>query len=839
MHSFPHTPGLSEEEANARLSRFGLNVLSESRSRSVLDIARNTIREPMFLLLLGAAALYLFVGDLAEGLFLSAGAFLSFSLVVIQEARSERALKALNALAEPRARVVRDGEVRTIAAAKLVPGDLILVGEGGRIPADAQLLDGDALEVDESTLTGESSPSTKRPQRLNGNEATLSTPGEELSASLFAATLIVRGQGLAMVVRTGRETEVGRIGIELAGSTEDPTLLQSDLRRLIGRLGMLAVAFCAVVAVTYGIFRNDWFGGALAGLTLAISLIPEEFPMVLTIFMALGALRLARHNVLVRRSAVIETLGATTLLCVDKTGTLTENKMALMCVWCGGHSHELAAGVPADAKVAVEAAQLASAVRPHDPMDTAVHAASAIIPHGGPLRSYPLRPDFLAFVQVWPSHEKNGVIYAAKGAHEAILPLCGMDRGATEEVEAAAHKLGERGMRVLAVATAEFESDPNLEPFQVEYRFKGLLGFEDPVRSDVPGALEEASLAGVGVAMITGDFPSTALAAAKMAGISTTGGVTTGADIAKGTAVPHDTRIFARIMPEQKVQLVREFKDAGHIVAMTGDGVNDGPALAAADIGIAMGQRGTDVAREASDLILLDDRFASIIGGIRLGRRIFANLRRAMVYIAAVHIPIAGLALLPILLGLPPMLFPMHLVLLELLLDPLCSLVFEGEPSAADAMRKPPRRSDEPLFGARQISLAVVLGSVLLASVFGFYAWMNQSGVAEEVARAAAFIALVVGHLSLAIAESKSTGSRLFGRERIAFWCIVGGAIAVLAAATSLPFMLEILRFSPPPLSLLSASVAVGMLAGGWYGIFLRLTLRRASVTAAQGAIAA
>jgi Ca2+-transporting ATPase len=839
MHFSPHAQGLSEQEASSRLSRFGLNVLSEPRSRSIPEIARNTLREPMFLLLLGAAALYLFVGDLAEGLFLSAGAFLSFSLVIIQEARSERALRALNALAEPRARVIRDGEVRTIAAAKLVPGDLILVGEGGRIPADAQLNDGDALEVDESTLTGESSPSTKKPQRLNGNEVSLSTPGEELSASLFAATLIVRGQGLAKVVRTGHDTEVGRIGIELAGSSEGPTLLQRDLRRLIGRLGILAVAFCAIVALAYGIFRNDWFGGALSGLTLAISLIPEEFPMVLTIFMALGALRLARHNVLVRRSAVIETLGATTLLCVDKTGTLTENKMALVCVWRSGHSYELATGVPADAKVAVEAAQLASAVRPHDPMDAAVHAALANTPQGNPLRSYPLRPDFLAFVQVWPSPMGDGVVYAAKGAHEAILPLCGMDQAAAEEVESAAHSFGERGMRVLAVATAKFENDPDLDPFQVEYRFEGLLGFEDPVRSDVPGALEEARLAGVSVAMITGDFPSTALAAAKMAGISTAGGVVTGADISNGTAIPHDTRIFARIMPEQKVQLVREFKGAGNVVAMTGDGVNDGPALTTADIGIAMGQRGTDVAREASDLILLDDRFASIIGGIRLGRRIFANLRRAMVYIAAVHIPVAGLALLPILLGLPPMLYPMHLVLLELLLDPLCSLVFEGEPSAADAMRKPPRRSDEPLFGARQISLAIILGSILLASVFGFYGWMNQSGFDEEVARTAAFIALVVGHLSLAIAESRSKGSRLFGRERIVFWSIVGGAIAVLAAATSLPFMLEILRFSPPPLPLLSTSVAVGLLAGGWYGIFLRLKLRRSSVTAAQGAIAA
>jgi P-type Ca2+ transporter type 2C len=814
-----HLHGLSEEEAASRLARYGRNIIRKPRSRALHQIILGTLREPMFLLLLAAAALYLTIGDLAEGLFLTAGAMLSLGLVIFQDARSERALKALNALAEPQARVIRNGVTRSVPSGDLVPGDIVLLGEGGRIPADSILVDGDALEVDESALTGESSSSTKKPAGAQLLSDELQPPGEAETSSLFAATLIVRGQGVARIVRTGTSTEVGRIGVELGEAVEEPTLVQRDVRRLVGIIGVLAVGFCLAVALVYGLLRGDWLAGALSGLTLAISLVPEEFPMVLTIFMALGSLRLARHNVLVRRSAVVETLGATTLLCVDKTGTLTENRMALRFVWRSGQRFELSGGRSEGADPVVHAAQMASALRPHDPMDLAVHNACSERPAGAPLRSYPLRPDFLAFVQVWPTAD-GGVIYAAKGAHEALVPLCDGEQG--DVAEAAAHELGSEGMRVLAVATAQFPNDPQLEPTAIHYRLEGLLGFEDPVRSDVPEALAEAQRAGVSVAMITGDFPATALASARAAGLSTTGGVVTGADLAKAADVPVEARIFARIMPGQKLQLVQAFRQAGHVTAMTGDGINDAPALVAADIGIAMGQRGTDVAREAADLILLDDRFASIIRGIALGRRIFANLRRAMTYITAVHIPVAGLALIPILVGLPPMLFPMHLVLLELLIDPLCSIVFEGERSETGAMQRPPRRRDERLFGRSELTLAIVQGAMVLASVFAFYFWLNASNVGEQIARASAFVALVTGHLSLALAESSSLGQPLFARGRAVFWAIVAGAVLLVTASLTVPFLLEVLRFAMPPLSILAMGMLIGLVSGGW-SVVLRL----------------
>lgn len=821
--------GLTQVEAAARLARYGPNLVQQAEKRGLLAIARGTLRQPIFLLLLLAAALYLVFGNLGEGIFLLAGASLSLGLIIVQELRSERALAALNALAEPLAHVIRDGHLLTVPARDLVPGDMLVVAEGSRLPADAVLVHGDALVVDESALTGEAAPVTKCAAEVPPPERADPAAGEDLSANLFAGTMIVRGQGTALATRTGTATRFGKIGTALATATEGPTLLQRSVNRLIARLGLLAFIFCLAVSLAYGWLRGDWFQGALYGITLAISLLPEEFPMVLAIFMALGAWRLARHNILVRRSAVIETLGATTLLCVDKTGTLTENRMSLRYVWRPEGLFDLEAGQrPEGVRALLAIAHRASSVRPHDPMDMAVHLAADEVPAASPLRSYPLRPDFLAFVQVWPTAEQEGgVVYAVKGAPETVLRLC-PDCG-VREIEDAVRMLGERGMRVLAVADARFPSDPGADPAALTYAFRGLLAFVDPVRSDVAGAIAEAGRAGIEVAMITGDYPATALAAGRAAGIDTQGGALTGTDIAATPDLAsrlRDVRIFARIMPEQKLELVEAFKADGHVVAMTGDGINDAPALAAADIGIAMGKRGTDVAREASDLILLDDRFASIIGGIRLGRRIFANLRRAMVFIAAIHVPIAGLALLPILIGLPPLLFPMHLVLLELLLDPLCSLVFEGEPSEAAAMSRPPRRADEPLFGLPQVLLAAIQGAVLLAAILALYAWTLAAGLPESAARTTAFTALVLGNLSLALAEASSDSARLLDRRRITFWIVGAVALAVLALCLSVPGLAEILRFSvPPPIWLLYA-VLIGLASGIWFRLIWMLRLK-------------
>lgn len=814
----PGNAGLTNEEAAKRLVQFGPNVTAPPPRRTIFGIVRETVREPMFLLLLAAAALYLVFGDLSEGVFLSAGALLSLTLVVVQETRSERALTALNALAEPKARVMREGALATIAARDLVPGDVVIVAEGTRVPADGKLIEGSALEVDESTLTGEAAACTKAAASRPADPKLQSPDATEI----FASTLVLRGQALAEVTRTGASTRIGQIGTALHDIQQQPTLVQRDIRWLISRIGILALTFCLAVAIAYGLLRHDWFQGALSGLTLAISLIPEEFPMVMVIFMTVGAWRMAKHNVLVRRSAVIETLGATTLLCADKTGTITQNHMALRKIWRAGRGHDASGQLTDEPRTVVEAARLASAIQPHDPMDVAVHAAAGPLGDVDLVRSYPLSPEFLAVVQVWKS-PAGDLVYAAKGAPETVLDLCRLGEEARSEAERAIQQMASDGMRVLGVATASCERTTYLDPRHIHYEFEGLLGFEDPVRPDVPPALELARNAGVQVTMITGDYPATAVAAAREAGVDTTAGALTGAE-AEVAADISRVRVFARVTPEQKLMLVRRFQSLGHVVAMTGDGVNDAPALAAADVGIAMGRRGTDVAREASDLILLDDRFSSIVAGIALGRRIFTNLRRAMTYITAVHIPVAGLVLLPLLLGLPPLLYPMHLVLLELIIDPLCSVVFENEPSETDAMNKPPRDSREPLFGSSQIGAAVLDGLVLLASVLCLYAWLHQSAVAEGQARATSFVALVVGHLTLALAVMARSSRRLKAHHSRYLWLVSLGASVLLVLTLVLPGLRQIMRFSAPDMEQLIVGLTVGIVAGGWSGLRIFLS---------------
>jgi len=473
-------------------------------------------------------------------------------------------------------------------------------------------------------------------------------------------------------------------------------------------------------------------------------------------------------------------------------------------------------------------AGLASAVRPVDPMDKAVRNLLLIAGPGPdetadePERAWPLRPELMAIIQVWRQASEERLA-AAKGAPEAIFRLCKLPDAEVVRLTGVVSAFAEQGLRVLGVASSRvdgaFPDDPESAPFVLA----GLVGFLDPVRKDVPAALKEAQAAGISVVMITGDHPATALAIAKAAGLDTSGGVMLGPELTDlspdDLAVRlRDVRVFARIIPEQKLLIVQGFKAAGEVVAMTGDGVNDAPALETAHIGIAMGRKGTDVAREAADLVLMDDSFASIVGGVRLGRRIFVNLRKALIYVTAIHVPIAGLALIPIVLGLPQMLFPMHVVFLELVIDPVCAMVFEAEPGAKNAMQRPPRRRDEALFGPVQFGLALLQGSAVLVGVFGVYVWaLSQYPVPE--ARGAAFLALVIGNLVLALADASSTGERLFAPHRKIYWIISVAAGGVLTLVLMVPQLAGVFKIAPPQLSLLMLALGVSCVSGGWFGV--------------------
>ncbi|MFM8609222.1 MAG: cation-translocating P-type ATPase [Burkholderiaceae bacterium] len=853
--------GLSADEALRRLMRDGPNALAVHRAHPLRETLVEVVTEPMFLMLLAAGGLYLLLGERTDALMLLGVVFLIIGITVVQERRTEHALQALRELSSPRAQVLRDGVVQRIAAHELVEGDVILVGEGDRIPADALLRQATHLRVDESLLTGESVPVDKRP---DADATALQPPSAQDSASLFAGTLVVAGQGVCEVMRTGMRTEFGRIGSTLASITPEPTPLMRQTRRMVRWMAGLGLLACAFVVVAYALTRGAdlraWRDGGLAGIAMAMAMLPEEFPVVLTVFLALGAWRLSRQQVLTRRLPAIETLGAATVLCVDKTGTLTHNRMRVAAV-LPLSPHAVAQPEPAPALgregVVLQAACLASQPQPTDPMDRALHAAwqaqqatiaepvTQVTPAAPRelLHEHPLSAQSMAVVHLWrdaPAHPGAALqwLAAAKGAPEAVAALCSLDEAAHAHLQQQVQALARQGLRVLAVAqqrgdlvhAADAAALARAEPQQLGLQLIGLVAFEDPLREDVPAAVQQCREAGIRVVMITGDYPQTAQAIAHAAGLDDHGSLMTGreldalsdAELAARIARIH---VFARVAPQQKLRIVQALKACGEVVAMTGDGVNDAPALKAAHIGIAMGARGSDVAREAASLVLLDDAFTSIVEAVRQGRRIYANIRKAFVFILAVHVPVAGLSMLPVFdAAWPLLLLPVHIAVLELIIDPSCSLVFEAEPAEADAMRNPPRRADASLFSAGTVTGALLQGLSVLVACVAVYLLAQQQHSADA-ARGLTFATLVVGVLMLIVVNRASQGAvdALRRRRNPALWLVIAGTLGFLALVLTLPSVSALLRFAPLHPADLGLSLLAGVLCLLWVEWLKRL----------------
>lgn len=829
--------GLSDAEAASRLATHGPNEVLDREQRGLLRTLRGVLGEPMFLMLLLAAAVYLVLGDLGEGLLLSFFAVVSVALVVFQERRSEHALDALRVLSSPQVRVVRSGRTVRIPSRELVPGDVFLVAEGERVAADGVVRDTVQLRVDESLLTGESVPVGKRVPALPAASGDSSDTGGDESAFVYASTLVVAGRAVVEAVATGGGTRVGGIGRSLARIETAPTPLERHLRHLVRLFGAVAAVVCTVIVVIYGWLRGDWMQGLLSAVAIGMAMLPEEFPMALAVFLSLGAWRLARIQVLARRPAVIEALGSATVLCVDKTGTLTENRMRLSRLVTDEAEVQMTPGTspPPSVLQLLEFAVLASRPDSADPMDQAVMTLGGTVLAGSSrlhpdwilTREFPLSAELLAMSLAW-TDAAGQVHIAAKGAPEAICELCHLDPARKQVLLGRVQALADRGLRVLAVAQG---AAPNgvaaASAREFAFEWLGLAAFHDPLRASVPAAVAQAREAGIAVAMITGDHAATAVAIAREAGIDTDAGVLTGAaieamsDAALAEAVRR-VRVFARVMPAQKLKLVLALRSNGETVAMTGDGVNDAPALKAAHVGIAMGARGTDVAREAAGLVLLDEDFGRIVGGIRMGRRIFDNLRKVMTYITAIHVPVAGLALLPLLLGLPPLMLPVHVVLTEMVIDPVCSLAFEGAAEAPGLMQRPPRRTDDGIVGWRMLWQGLAQGGCLLAATLAIYLVALHLGRAVDVARTLAVVGLTLGNLML-VAGNVCLGSSLLALvspHARAYWAVAGIASAALAAAMWVPGARQLLHFAVPTaadfaLSLAAVALAVG--AGiGW-----------------------
>ena len=832
--SEPH--GLSQTEAQARLRAEGANELPAAGQRNMQAIALEALREPMFLLLVCAGAIYLLLGDVSDALMLLGFVCVVMGITIYQEYKTERVLEALRNLTSPRALVLRDGIEQRIAGREVVRGDILILSEGDRVAADAVLVSCNDFAADESLLTGESVAVRKIAQPDTDE---LAPPGGDDLPFVYSGSLVVQGRGMARVLATGVRSEIGKIGKALQEQTIEATPLQKEIGGLVRKLAIIGVLLSLLLMVIYSLTRSGWLHGLLSGITLAMSILPEEYPVVLTVFMAMGAWRISRHQVLTRRVPTVEALGSATVLCVDKTGTLTQNRMAVQQLIAGDASFvaDDSRALPEAFHELVEFGILASETAPFDPMEKAIYALGArhlaatehvhrdwILAH-----EYSLSPGLLALSHVWRARDRDEYVVAAKGAPEAVADLCHMNAAQLVKLSLQVNTLAAQGMRVLGVAKAGYigREWPDIQ-HDFEFEFLGLIGLADPVRPTVAPALEECAAAGIRVVMITGDYPATAAAVAEQIGlVAGSGGIINGAEFSRMNDATLRERIrhcniFARMAPEQKLRLVNALKADGEVVAMTGDGVNDAPALKAAHIGIAMGARGTDVAREAAALVLLDDDFASIVRAVRIGRGIFDNLRKAMAYIFAVHIPIAGLSLIPLLLGWPPVFAPVHIVFLEMIINPACSIAFEAEPAERGVMRRPPRDPREPLFGKRIFLISLLQGVFVLLATLAVLGYTLHNGASETQARALTFSTLIIGNLGLILVNRSWQHTILgtFNNRNPALWWVTGGAFTFLLLTLTLPFLREVFHFGLITPQQFALCAAAGLCSVLWFEVF-------------------
>jgi Ca2+-transporting ATPase len=824
--------GLCEEDATTKLNEEGFNELPSQKKQSIFSILINILFEPMLLLLLVSGLIYLVLGEPNDALMLLFFVVVVVGITFYQERKSERALDALKTLSSPRALVIRGAKRRRIPGREVVREDIIILREGDRIPADGNVLVCSNLLVDESMLTGESL--SVRKSEWDGKTKPTNPGGDDMPF-VYSGTLVVQGQGMAKVTGTGTHTEMGKIGKALQTITQEETLLKKETSYLVRNFTIIGMILCVFVVIVYGMTRGDWLNGVLAGVSLSMALLPEEFSVVLLIFLSMGAWRMSKRQVLTRRMPAIETLGSATVLCVDKTGTLTMNRMILSSLFSNAQFYDVAKNghlpLPEKFHELLEFSNLASQVDPFDPIEKEIKngtekflSDSEHVHNNWKLvREYPLSKNLLALSNVWESHDRKHVI-AAKGAPEAIMDICHLDEAQKKELISRVQSMADNGLRVLGVARSIFQEE-SLPETQHDFNFEfiGLLGFADPVRPSVPAAVSECYTAGMRVIMITGDFPGTARHIASQIGLKNLDKIITGPGLSQMSIAELQekikvTNIFARVVPEQKLAIVNALKANGEIVAMTGDGVNDAPALKSSHIGIAMGERGTDVARESSSIVLLNDDFSSIVEAVRLGRRIFDNLKKAISYIFSVHVPIAGLALFPILFELPLILLPAHIAFLELIIDPACSVVFEAQKDEKNIMQRPPRNLMDKLFDRKSLIRSLFQGLSVLFFVLIVFLLALSLGKSENEARTITFAMLVFANLTLIISNLSLEGSILktFNSQNKALWVVVAGALLSLVMVIYVPVFRDLFHFTVLHLDDLITVLIGGIVSAAW-----------------------
>lgn len=804
--------GLSTKEAFAQLKIHGFNELPAAKQAVFFTFVFKLLREPMFLLLLIGATLYFILGSKAESMMLLSFVIVIMGITCYQEHKSDKAVVALRNLSSPRAFVIRDGKGIRIAGREVVPGDIMVLNEGDCTAADGELLSATNLLIDESILTGESRPTRKM---ANDNHAHFCRPGGDDLPFVYSGTQVVQGSGYAKVIATGANTQMGLIGRSLANTMIERTDLQLETDSLVRNFAIFGFVICILVAIVYGVTHADWLHGFLVGITLAMAILPEEIPVILTVFLALGAWRISLKNVLTRRMPAVEALGSATVLCVDKTGTITQNRMMVRQLFSNAEYFSVPDTdclLPEKFHQLLEYSILASQRDPFDSMEVAIKnfgvTCLSDTEHLHELWTlvyqYPLSKELLAISQVWQSAKSNEYVIAAKGAPEAIFDLCHLEQEQIKGLLGSIEVMAQEGLRVIGVAKANF-ARKTLPKGQHDFNFEflGLVGLEDPIRSSILESVRSCYQAGIRVVMLTGDYFGTAKYVAKQIGLRDIDAVITGPALAKMSDLElaqkiKTVNIFARILPEQKFRIVNALKTNAEVVVMTGDGVNDAPALKAADIGVAMGKHGTDVAREAAALVLIDDNFSSLVTAIRLGRRVYDNIKKAMTYTLAAHIPIIGMTLIPVLCRWPLMFYPIHMVFLELIIDPACSIVFEAEDEEANVMLHPPRSSKEKLFNRKTIVSGLWQGILVLILGLSVFMLTRFLGYKENSVRAITFAVLVISNISLIFINCSIKSffaSNVIVLRNRALWFVSVFAIISLTVVLSVPYLRTLFYF--------------------------------------------
>lgn len=819
--------GLTTEQAKKLQEKFGRNELTPQKKQNFFIKALHTVCEPMFLLLLAAAVIYFVLGEPRDGAIMLIFVIGVISIDIVQEWKTDKTLNALKDLSAPRVTVFRDGKERVIESADLVPGDLMMIAEGVKIPADGEIARASDLCVDESSLTGESEGVWKVP--AGGTEPAGDYWRKDYC---YAGTLVTQGSAAVRVDKIGAATEYGKIGANVAAAPDSPTPLQKQTAGLVRLCSIIAAVLFVLVAVfTYWNLTDHEFTARLvesilSGITLAMAMIPEEFPVILTVFLSMGAWRLAKKQSLIRKLPSVETLGAVSVLCVDKTGTITMNQMTVRDTWArNSRTEEL-----------TETMGLGCETDAYDPMEKAMlsycEAQGISKSHlfGGELiTEYAFTNELKMMGHVW--RHDGEILVSAKGSPERILTLCTLSEEEKKQAQDKIEEMSHKGLRVIAVGRMKLGSEAEIPAVLTDCRLTlcGLVGLADPPRESVKKDIARCTKAGIRVVMITGDNGITASSIAGQIGMPNCDRIITGDELNRMSDEElrehiRGVSIFSRVVPEHKMRIVKAFRENGEIVAMTGDGVNDAPALKYADIGIAMGKRGSEVSREAADLILMDDNFSTIVDTVQDGRRIYDNIRKAVGYVFTIHIPIAFSALLAPFLGISPaslLLLPLHVVLLELIIDPTCSVVLERQPAEQNIMKRKPRGREEKILTAGTLFKSILQGIVLFAASFGTYLlFLRQNPMDASIARTMGLCIIMLGNLFLVTVNSSNVDFAFQSVTRLAkdrvMWAVLLGTLTGLLAIVYTPLnrFLKLAPLSPGQLFLAAGIAAASVL---WY----------------------